>query len=535
MRDIRPAVISVSLGILLSCGQPSEVVTVNEVDGNMNLYWGDIHNHNSIGQIKGSLERSYDIARSNLDFYCFTPQSQWEDMIEIPEGRNAQFIRGFEAAKSNWNKMKRFADEFYEPGRFVSFLGYEVHFNSGDFHIIFPDTEGDLVYLPDAKAWHQYAKERDAILVPHHPGYKPGWRGFDWNLMDPSVSPVVEICSEHGNAESDRSPIRYIRHSMGGRYTRSTVQWLWQSGVKAGVIASSDDHLGFPGAYGEGLAAVWSEALDRDSIMGAIRARRTYGVNADRIELEFRMNGHWMGETIPDTGSREISVRVKGEDVVDRVEVLKNNRVIYRDHPIDKEQGAAGWDKPVLCRVEFGWGPWSAFDMARVCNWRFQVRVDGGKILSVSPHFQSRPFDEENRNRVVASEDGSYEVMSYTSRLNALEDKATNDVVLRIQGSPETQMSMVVTRPVQMTITKSLAELAEANEISFAGAFSSESVMLHRVVFADNYESDFKFRDEAVSGDTDWYYVRVVQTNGSLAWSSPIWIESMREEQVAVD
>ena len=522
-------------GCFLSCSQPLEngQEATEFVVEEKNLYWGDLHNHNSIGQIKGSLERSYDIAKSHLDFFCFTPQSQWEDMVEIPKGRNAQFVRGFEAAKSNWDKMKQLAEKFYVPGEFVPLLGYEVHFNHGDFHIVFPGTDGDLVYLEDATAWHRYARENDAILIPHHPGYKPGWRGFDWSRMDAEVSPVVEICSEHGNAESDRSPIRYIRHSMGGRYTKSTVQWLWQSGVKAGVVASSDDHLGFPGAYGEGLAGVWADSLDRESIMEAIKERRTYGINADRIELEFLINGRWMGSALPASRVREISVKVMGEDVVDRVEVLKNNRVIHRDHPIDRVSGAGSWSRPVLCRIEFGWGPWSAFDMARVCDWQFQILAEDGEILSVSPHFQSRPFDEERRNRVIPKGDDVYEVVSHTSRVNALEDRATNDVVVTIAGSPETKITLVVTKPAEMTITRSLGELAEANEISFTGAFSSESIMLHRVVFADNYQTRVSVTDEAEGGGTDWYYVRVVQTNGSLAWSSPIWIGGEGQAQSA--
>ncbi len=49
-----------------------------------NLYWGDLHNHNSIGQIRGSLERTFEIAQNHLDFFAFTPQSQWPDMRPIP-------------------------------------------------------------------------------------------------------------------------------------------------------------------------------------------------------------------------------------------------------------------------------------------------------------------------------------------------------------------------------------------------------------------------------------------------------------------
>ncbi len=487
------------------------------------LYWGDLHNHNSIGQIQGSLERSYDIARSHLDFFAFTAQSQWFDMVKIPGGRNEQFVRGFDAVKANWDKIKVLAEAHYKPGEFVPFIGYEVHSNTGDFHVLFPGSFAELVYLPNHRTWQEYAKKHSAILVPHHPAYKPGWRGTDWNNVDPEVSPVVEILSEHGNAESDRSPIRYIRHSMGGRYTKSTVQWLWEQGVQAGVVASTDDHLGYPGAYGEGLAAVWADSLTRESIMEAIRSRRTYAVNGDRIRMDFKLNGRWMGETIPQARTREIRVKVTGEDVVDRIEILKNNRVIHRSHPVDGKTGTSSWKKPVLCRIEYGWGPWAAFDMPRTCDWRFRVSVSGGKILSASPHFQSHPFDEDRRDRVTRSKD-AVEVVSFTARQGAFEERPTKDVVFEIQGAPETEVILTMTQPKEMIVRKKLKELAISSDIIFAGEFSAESLKFHRVVFAENYATEFSFADRQSGSETDWYYVRVAQTNGSMAWSSPVWV-----------
>ena len=49
-----------------------------------NLYWGDIHNHNEIGKGLGTLARSYDIARSHLDFYAFTPHTRQGENIDSP-------------------------------------------------------------------------------------------------------------------------------------------------------------------------------------------------------------------------------------------------------------------------------------------------------------------------------------------------------------------------------------------------------------------------------------------------------------------
>jgi hypothetical protein len=50
--------------------------------------------------------------------------------------------------------------------------------------------------------------------------------------------------------------------------------------------------------------------------------------------------------------------------------------------------------------------------------------------------------------------------------------------------------------------------------------------MLHRLVFADHYETQFALHDEDPGQGLTWYYVRVVQANGQLAWSSPIWVTS---------
>ena len=490
-----------------------------------NIYWGDIHNHNAVGYAKGSLQRSYDIANSGLDFFCFTAHSQWHDMPKMPQNKHMKWVNGFEVTKNNWEKIKQLAEQYYQPGRFVPFVGYEWHSSMyGDVCIIFPGSQAQLIYTKDIRQLQKFAAENGAILIPHHPGYKQGWRGQNWSVLDTTVSPVVEIFSEHGNAESDHGPYRYIRHSMGGRSTQNTLQWLWEQGVQAGVVASTDDHLGYPGAYGEGLVAVHADALNRESIMEAIKARRTYGVSADRIELDFRLNNHWMGEVISFTPNRKINVRVKGKDVIKCVEILRNNRTIYRDHPIDRQVKASGWTKPVLCRIEFGWGPWAALEMARICDWKFNVDVKGGKIISATPCFQSGPFDEARRNKLTAVNDNSYEVTSYTSRKQAYEERATNSIILEIQGSPRTQLSMSLIEPTKLTITKTLQQLATADDITFTGPFTAESVMLHRVVFADNYQTEFEFTDKSETGKTDWYYARVTQANGSIAWSSPIWV-----------
>ena len=110
--------------------------------------------------------------------------------------------------------------------------------------------------------------------------------------------------------------------------------------------------------------------------------------------------------------------------------------------------------------------------------------------------------------------------------MKAYEERATNSIVLKIQGSPQTKLDIHFSAPKDQNYSTTLGKLAESSEVEFTGPFTSESFLIHRIVFAENYQTEFEFTDEQNTGQTDWYYVRVAQTNNSYAWSSPIWVES---------
>ena len=82
-----------------------------------------------------------------------------------------------------------------------------------------------------------------------------------------------------------------ISGSPGGRRTSNTVRQALADGLRFGFVASSDNHAGFPGAYGEGLMGALVADLTRPAILEAIRDRRTYALTGDRIELSFTVNG----------------------------------------------------------------------------------------------------------------------------------------------------------------------------------------------------------------------------------------------------
>ena len=491
-------------------------------------YFGDLHNHNAIGYAQGSLRRTFEIARNHLDFFAFTPHGYWPDIEHFQDSIEDKWLNGFAAVRERWPEALATAAEFDRPGKFACILGYERHSTLvGDYHILFPTLEAPYARHDDLREFQRFAKEHGALLIPHHPANRRGHRGADPELWDPEVSPLLEIFSEWGAAEHDRAPYPYKRHTLGGRWTQNTMQWFLAEGRRFGVVASTDDHLGYPGGYREGLAAIKAGSLTRESLFEAMRQRRTYAVTGDRIELDFSVNGTMMGGELPFAKKRQIRVSASGWDPIDRIELLKNNRVIHRDHPIDRQPGESSWRKPVLLRFEYGWGPWAALSMARTFDWDIDIGVEGGKLLDLHPCFTPGPLSESRRDRIVKVGPAGARIVSFTALKQQVDDFSQKAVVLKIQGDPSTRVTVRINGGDAGTLTRTLGQQAESNEMLFTGEFPRESAMLHRVVFADHYETEFAVDDEAESETTDWYYVRVVQTNEQMAWSSPIWVDGV--------
>lgn len=494
----------------------------------MNLYWGDIHNHNSVGYAKGSLERSYDIAKRHLDFFAFTAHSRWHDLPKMPQNKHLKWVKGFEGVQKAWPRVEQLAADYHHPGQFVTFVAFEWHSSEfGDYCLIYPDDgETPLKVFDHVKDLQAFARKAGALIIPHHPAYAHGWRGANFKYLDTELSPVVEFYSEHGGAEHDRGPFPYMRHSMGGRWTHNTLRALLQRGARVGVVASTDDHLGYPGAYREGLTGLYAKELTREGVFEAIRARRCYAVTGDRIETDFRLNGHRMGEELKGQAERSIEVDTTGWGEIHRIELIRNGDVIARAFPVDKPRADSAWDEPIVCRVEFGWGPWGDLNMARICDWDFDIEVDGARIVDLQGCFRSGPFDENRRNLLTQRSEKTVHVRSYTSRMQSLGDLVTNAVVLKLQAGAEASLKISLNQPTRKTITKQLADLAEGSDITFTGPFSSESLMLHRLVFAPHYRGTLSLTDRPAKKETHWYYAKVVQSNGDEAWSSPIWVDA---------
>jgi hypothetical protein len=490
---------------------------------NYRILFGDIHNHNAHGYGVGSIERSLDIARTHLDFFAFTGHSSWHDMPSMEGSRERHWINGFKRLKDTWPRVQQVIADGNRDNEFCAFLGFEWHSSKwGDQCVVFSSDHRPLYYASDVEKLRRFCLDERALMIPHHLAYPKGRRGVNWEVFDEACTPVVEIYSEHGNSEDDRGPFPYFAHSMGGRETANTARAALEAGLRFGFVGSSDDHAGFPGAYGEGLMAALVTDFTRAGIFDAINARRTYALTGDRIELGFTVEGAPMGATIDAGRQAEAVFAVRGRDELDVVELIQDGRVVHRAFAEEVVPADRAFAEPLQVRLEWGWGPWGALALERICDWAMQVKLERGRLVRFLPCLQSMPFDEERRHRFQRNGEG-LAIRSYTSRQNAYRENPNQSVVLEVEGGPDTVFEVSFSAPMESRERTRLEALYKGSVNRFTGEFPKEGWQWHRLVPRAASTLEGRCTLEVPAGRS-YAYLRTRQRNGHIAWGSPVFM-----------
>ncbi len=103
-----------------------------------------------------------------------------------------------------------------------------------------------------------------------------------------------------------------------------TLREFLNRGGKTGFVAGSDTHEGKPAAR----TAVLVKELTRAAVFDALRHRRNYAINHARIQLDFRINDHLMGEEIQVNGKPRIAVKIRGTAPFEQVSIVRDGRII---------------------------------------------------------------------------------------------------------------------------------------------------------------------------------------------------------------
>jgi hypothetical protein len=298
----------------------------------LKLFFGDLHHHSDISICNRcgdqSVEEGYQHMRdiNRLDFACATDHCY---------NLNAYL----------WSYLGKLARVNEQPDHFLTFLAEEwtSSFKEenaehpygfyGHRNLIFADP-----YFPrwwnsrnrqnPAQVWEELRKmNADFIHIPHQLA-DTGNVPTDWNYTDPQAQPVAEIFQTRGSYEYHGTP----RQAPGTTPPGYFIQDAWARGIVIGVIAAPDHGGGY------GKACVFAPELTRTAILEALRNRRCYGTTAAKIFLDVRVNDHLMGEALPTRSAGPVTVKIRATCPadIDRVEICRNNRFLYVNHPEGK-------------------------------------------------------------------------------------------------------------------------------------------------------------------------------------------------------
>jgi hypothetical protein len=174
-------------------------------------------------------------------------------------------------------------------------------------------------------------------------------------------------------------------------------------------------------------------------------------------------------------------------------------------------------------RLEWGWGPWGALALDRICDWAMQVRVEQGRILRYFPCLQSMPYDEQRRHRFDMTDGNSLAIRSYTSRQHAYRENPNQSVVLELQAGADTVLNLALTQPVEQASSSRLADLYAGSHNLFTGGFPHEGYQWHRLLPA-SASSLQGHCSLVVPPGPSHVYLRARQKNGQIAWASPVFL-----------
>ncbi len=474
------------------------------------IYWGELHGHAGFAEGQGGGEEFYRYARDDarLDFASLTDHDSSMDDLE-------------------WRHLQELARDFTREGEFIAVLGYEWSASrdqGGHHNVFFRSSDADRVPDQEAPTLAQMFERlraenapSEVLVIPH--AHQAG----DWNLSDGSVETLVEIMSQHGTFEW-----------FGNRYLRN--------GFEIGFISASDDHRAKPGynpglffsphVQGPGLAAAVAPEKTTDAVFDALRARRAYATSGQRILLRATLNGEPMGTRQPLTERREFVCRVAGTSPIDRIDLIKNGRVLrsrsYMAAPLaadatlqigfdsSSEVFVPDRDNPRLYRV-----------------WSGLLEVEGARLLGVespgfkNPYLEWAEIDPDQPQRVRFYTETRGRMNTMLLHLSGV--SSSTRVAIQLDAARESGFAPpLIRQPADIPAAEVAFSLDELSDGRLENVLPVDRHLDHvrlQVIDADApMDREFEFVDLEEAAPGDYYYFRVSQLDGGQAWSSPFWV-----------
>lgn len=459
------------------------------------LYWGDLHRHSLVSRCTAGDEPSLE------DFYRYAWDVNEYDFWAVTD--HAENSTAYQ-----WWSIQKIADLLHVPGRFVPLYGFEwTSAECGHQNVIYGDVaRGAPIFsafaagstTPDG-LWRGLSEHPGfpAITIPHHPG--SAMVHNDWDYHDPRFSRLVEVFQAcRGNYESANCFRQYSDGTAGGTFMLDGLA----RGHRFGLIASSDH------GHGASYVAVLARSLTRADVFEALWARRTCAASTRDVFVELRLGPHLMGSEVNWSGPRPLRVRATGYAELARVDIVRDGELL---HVVRGEPEPAAGELRVDVRVEWG-------KAAKTTCWDGQLQVRGGRVLL--PEFVGP--------EVVAMDAESVRWAHTTHSFGEPYGAQRGGVEISVCGPAGAELEVACAdRLLRIGLGELAARLAGGGSVPDPAPERPGELVLQPAVGAllglGVRELDLTVTDE--QGDaSSFYYARVFQVDGELAWSSPIWV-----------
>jgi hypothetical protein len=304
-----------------------------------NLYWGMIHAHTEMSDGAGT-----------IDYYFH----QLKNEAGLDFGASGDHDHLWETTDKMWRKTCNSVRKWNHEKRFITFPGYEWakwrRNGDGDRNVYYyhdnrPMYRSDEGCYPNPQALFAALKDEKAIIVPHHTAH--GGNFCDWKDHNLQKESLIEIYQERGSyecSEKDGNPVPECKNGW-EPFKKGYVINALLAGWRAGFTGGGDDHISHAGTdfprgncnYKDGLIGVFAKTLTRKGIWEALWNRRTIATTGARIFLYYTVNDKPLGSEIYgwEASTRRIHIIFHGTDNLDRIEIIRNGRIIY----VSKEEG----------------------------------------------------------------------------------------------------------------------------------------------------------------------------------------------------
>ena len=277
-----------------------------------------------------------------------------------------------------------------------------------------------------------------------------------------------------------------------------------------------------------GLAGAWAPAKSSDAVFDALKARRAVATTgAQRIILDARLNGGAIGSELPESETREIEGRAIGTGPIRTIELLRNGEVVG-SFDTAGVAGAGADSGEVIVRF-YSESYVTIRDNPRGQHtWRGRLRVHNGRLIGA--RYLGTPHRDADQLEIEGDRVGFHLATRGSSRAIALTlDGASASTRISFDLEAERERG---TAPTQVRTPQEFPATEFALVVPTAGRVPSEKVLeagryrdrvsVERAV-SQRDDVEFSFSDRG-GQPGDWYYVRVEQVDGHLAWSSPWWV-----------